>query len=150
LGQLSLVARPNITIRKDGNVLYVERVDETRQSRSLHGLTRTLVANMCEGVYKGFVKNLELVGVGYRGQVNGTKLVLQLGYSHPVELDIPEGLTVAVEQNTKVSVKGANKQTVGDFSALIRSKRPPEPYKGKGVRYAGEVLRRKAGKSGKK
>jgi large subunit ribosomal protein L6 len=150
LGTLSREFRPEVTFEREGNVLRVVRKSEDRQSRSLHGLSRTLLNNMVQGVSKGFTRNLEIIGVGYRAQVQGRKLVLALGYSHPVEIDPPEGIEVSVEANTKLLVKGADKQAVGDFAALIRSKRPPEPYKGKGVKYAEEKIRRKAGKAGKK
>jgi len=151
LGQLTRTFNfSSIMIEKEGNVLQVSRKDDGRQSRSLHGLTRTLVANMVNGVNTGFVKNLEIIGVGYRAAVQGNVLNLSLGYSHPVEIAIPDGIQVTVEANTKVAVKGYDKQAVGDLAALIRSKRPPEPYKGKGVKYSTEKIRRKAGKSGKK
>ena len=150
LGQLTRTFRPEVTVTKDGNVLTVTRKDESRQSRSLHGLSRTLLNNMVVGVSKGFSKNLEMVGVGYRAQVQGKQLIMQLGFSHPIEINPPAGIEITVEANTKITVKGPNKQDVGDVAADIRSYRPPEPYKGKGVRYAGEKVRRKAGKSGKK
>ncbi len=150
LGELSRTFRPEVSIVKDGNLLIVNRHSEERQSRSLHGLSRTLLNNMVLGVSTGFSKNLEMVGVGYRAQVQGKKLVMQLGFSHPIEVDPPEGINISVEANTKITVKGYDKQVVGDVAANIRSFRPPEPYKGKGVRYAGEKVRRKAGKSGKK
>jgi large subunit ribosomal protein L6 len=150
LGQLTRTFRPEVEIVRDGNVIHVNRRNEDRQSRSLHGLSRTLLNNMVVGVNEGFKKNLEMVGVGYRAQVQGKKLVMQLGFSHPIEVDPPDGIEIVVEANTKITVKGYNKQDVGDIAAKIRSFRPPEPYKGKGVRYAGEKVRRKAGKSGKK
>ncbi|MDX2085995.1 MAG: 50S ribosomal protein L6 [Candidatus Melainabacteria bacterium] len=150
LGTLKRTLRPEITLSKDGKTLSILRVNNDRLSRSLHGLSRTLVANMVTGVHSGFSKNLEIIGVGYRAQVQGRVLTLQLGYSHPVEIQIPEEIQLAVESNTKISIKGPDKQQVGDLAAYIRSKRPPEPYKGKGVRYAGEKVRRKAGKAGKK
>jgi large subunit ribosomal protein L6 len=149
-GTLTRTFRPEVSIEQDGKTLRVTRRSEDRMARSLHGLSRTLLNNMVVGVSQGFTKNLEIVGVGYRAQVQGKKLVMTLGYSHPVELDPPAGVDVAVEANTKLSVTGADKQAVGDFASLIRSKRPPEPYKGKGVKYAGERIRRKAGKAGKK
>lgn len=149
-GTLIQQFRSEISIVVAGSEITVTPNGESRTHQALHGLTRTLVANMVEGVSKGFEKNLELVGVGYKAQVQGQLLVLQLGYSHPVEVQIPEGMEVKVEANTKVSIKGNNKQAVGDLAAFVRSKRPPEPYKGKGVKYAGEVIVRKAGKSGKK
>lgn len=149
-GELKRTFRPEIEIARDGNVITLTRRSEDRTSRSLHGLTRTLLNNMIVGVNEGFTKNLEMVGVGYRAQVQGNKLVMQLGYSHPIELDFPPGVEVVVEGNTKLTIKGHDKESLGDFCAKIRSYRPPEPYKGKGVRYAGERVRRKAGKSGKK
>ena len=150
LGTEVVDVRPEITVTKDGNTLVVTRANDDRKSRSLHGLSRTLVANAVNGVKNGFEKKLEIVGVGYRAAMNGNTLNLALGYSHPVNLEAPEGVKVVVEANTKITVSGANKQAVGDFAALVRSKRPPEVYKGKGVKYAGEYIRRKAGKTGKK
>jgi len=150
LGTLTRTFRPEVIITRDGNVLNVTRRDESRMARGLHGLSRTLLNNMVQGVSKGFSRNLEIVGVGYRAQVQGNKLVLALGYSHPVEIEAPSGITFAVEANTKVSIAGPDNEMVGQVAALIRSKRPPEPYKGKGVKYAGELIRRKAGKAGKK
>ncbi|MBK8190486.1 MAG: 50S ribosomal protein L6 [Vampirovibrionales bacterium] len=150
LGELSWTFRSEVAIEREGNTLQVVRSEETRQARSLHGLSRTLLSNMVVGVSQGFERRLEIVGVGYRAQVQGNKLTLALGYSHPVEFEFPKHMQVAVEANTKVSIKGPDKQEVGDFAAAVRAKRPPEPYKGKGVRYAGEMVRRKAGKSGKK
>jgi large subunit ribosomal protein L6 len=149
-GTLTQQFRSEMTLQFEGSVLTVIPKGTTRIHQALHGLTRTLVFNMVEGVSKGFEKNLELVGVGYKAQVQGQLLVLQLGYSHPVEVPIPDGMEVKVDANTKVSIKGNSKQAVGDLAAFVRSKRPPEPYKGKGVKYAGEVIVRKAGKSGKK
>lgn len=150
MGTLTRVFRPEITIVQEGSSLLVGRINETRIARSLHGLSRTLLNNMVTGVHTGFSRRLEIVGVGYRAQVQNNVLVLSLGYSHPVEIPAPEGIQFVVEANTKLEVKGANKEQVGQLCALIRSKRPPEPYKGKGVRFAGEQIRRKAGKAGKK
>jgi large subunit ribosomal protein L6 len=150
LGTLTRTFRPEILITQEGGTLLVTRRDESRMARSLHGLSRTLLNNMVLGVNTGFSRRLEIVGVGYRAQVQGNKLVLALGYSHPVELDAPEGIQFIVEGNTKLEVKGADKEVVGQMAALIRGKRPPEPYKGKGVKYADEKIRRKAGKAGKK
>jgi large subunit ribosomal protein L6 len=149
-GSLSRTFRSEVVITQEGNTLVVSRKDESRIARSLHGLSRTLLNNMVQGVSQGFTRNLEIVGVGYRAQVQGNKLVLALGYSHPVEIEAPAGIAFAVEANTKVSVSGPDKELVGQIAALIRSKRQPEPYKAKGVRYAGEKIRRKAGKAGKK
>ena len=150
LGSLFRIVRREITVKQEANLLLISRTADDRLSRSLHGLTRTLINNMVLGVTVGFVKNLEIIGVGYRAQLQGSKLVLQLGFSHPVELEPPVGILLTVDANTKLSVKGIDKQLVGDIAAKIRSYRSPEPYKGKGVRYLGEVVRRKAGKAGKK
>ncbi len=133
---------------EDGNVI-VQRPSEIKMHKALHGLTRTLVANMVEGVTKGFEKALEINGVGYRAQKQGKKLVLTLGYSHPVEMEEPEGITLDVPSTNEVIVKGIDKQVVGEIAANIRSKRLPEPYKGKGIKYKTEVIRRKEGKTGK-
>ncbi|ABR50535.1 ribosomal protein L6 [Alkaliphilus metalliredigens QYMF] len=148
-GQLSEKIHRDITVETEANVINVVRPTENKKHKSLHGLSRTLVANMVEGVTKGYEKKLELVGVGYRATMQGKKLVLSLGFSHPVEIDQPEGLTIEVPSQTQVTVKGIDKQQVGNFAAKIREYRKPEPYKGKGVRYAGEVVRRKEGKTGK-
>jgi large subunit ribosomal protein L6 len=137
-------------VEQEGETLLVKRQDESRSSRQLHGLSRTLVANMVEGVSQGFQRRLEIQGVGYRAQVQGRNLILSVGYSHPVQIEPPEGVQLAVEGNTNVIVSGFNKELVGNTAAKIRAVRPPEPYKGKGIRYAGEVVRRKAGKAGKK
>ena len=150
LGTESVTVREEILIKKEDNQVILTRRDEERKTRALHGLSRTLVANAINGVKTGFEKKLELQGVGYRAAMQGTTLNLQLGYSHPVNIEPPKGIEITVEANTKITVKGSNKQTVGDVSAEIRSKRPPEVYKGKGVRYEGEYVRRKAGKAGKK
>lgn len=133
---------------EDGKVV-VERPSDLKKHKSLHGLTRTLINNMVVGVTEGFQKALEIHGVGYRAQKQGKKLVLSLGYSNPVEMEEPEGITVEVPAPNQIIVKGIDKQAVGEFAAKIRSKRPPEVYKGKGVRYANEVVRRKEGKTGK-
>ena len=139
-----------LIIKQEESTITVERPTNNKQHRSLHGLTRTLLDNMVVGVTNGFEKKLELVGVGYRAQKQGTKLVMNLGYSHPVEMVDPEGITVEVPNQTEILVRGIDKQIVGNYSAKIRSWREPEPYKGKGIRYAGEVVRRKEGKTGKK
>ena len=136
-----------ISIKQEENTITVERPTNNKQHRSLHGLTRTLIDNMVIGVTNGFEKKLELVGVGYRAQ---KQLVMNLGFSHPVEMEDPEGLTVEVPNQTELIVKGIDKQLVGNYAAKIRDWRKPEPYKGKGIRYAGEVVRRKEGKTGKK
>ncbi len=133
---------------RDGEVI-VTRPDDGKEARSLHGLTRTLISNMVVGVHEGFKKDLEIIGVGYRAQKQGTQLVMNLGYSHQVIMEEKNGVTVEVPEPTKISVLGADKQAVGQFAAEIREKRPPEPYKGKGIRYAGEFVARKEGKAGK-
>ncbi len=130
--------------------VVVNRKAEDRKSRSLHGLFRTLISNAITGVKTPFEKKLEIVGVGYRAAMQGSAINLSLGYSHPVIIEPPQGITIAVEANTKITVSGSNKQMVGDIAALIRSKRPPEVYKGKGVKYEGEYIARKVGKAGKK
>ena len=148
-GQLSRSLPPLITVRQDAQMLTVGRINDSRPARQLHGLCRTLVANMVDGVSKGFERRLELVGVGYRASIQGSKLVLNVGYSHPVEIPFPPGIQMAVEGNNIVVVSGMDKELVGNTAARIRAVRPPEPYKGKGIRYLGEQVRRKAGKSGK-
>jgi large subunit ribosomal protein L6 len=148
-GELSLnVAAPIEVALEDGQVL-VTRPDDERASRSLHGLTRTLISNQIIGVTDGYSKGLEIVGTGYRVQAKGSSLEFALGYSHSITFDPPAGISFEVEGNTKITVRGIDKQAVGEVAANIRKLRKPEPYKGKGVRYAGEVVRRKAGKSGK-
>ena len=149
-GTETVTVRDEIKMSVQDNHIILEPLNDERKTGALHGLSRTLVANAIEGVSKGFEKKLEIQGVGYRANMEGTKLNLVLGFSHPVLIDPPEGITITVDANTKISVKGSNKQTVGDVAAAIRSKRPPEVYKGKGVRYEGEYIRRKAGKAGKK
>ncbi len=141
--------RDMIIKHEDGQIL-VERPSDNKMHRSLHGLTRTLVNNMVVGVTNGFQKNLELVGVGYRASKQGKKLVLAVGYSHPVEIEPDEGLEIDVPTPTKINVKGVDKEKVGDLAAAIREVREPEPYKGKGIRYEGEHIRRKVGKAGAK
>jgi large subunit ribosomal protein L6 len=148
-GTLSRAVPGEITVRQDDGQLLVERPDDGRENRALHGLTRSLVANMVEGVTKGFRKDLEIHGVGYRVQAQGKDLVFSLGYSHPVPVKAPEGISFEVSTPTRLAVKGIDKQQVGQVAAEIRSLRKPDPYKGKGVRYAGEAIRRKAGKTGK-
>jgi large subunit ribosomal protein L6 len=143
------VPTPLEVVRGDDGVLTVTRPDDERESRSLHGLTRTLLANMVLGVTDGYEKKLEIVGTGYRVQAKGQNLEFALGFSHPVVVDPPEGITFAVESPTKFSVSGIDKQAVGEIAAKIRKLRRPDPYKGKGVRYAGEQVRRKVGKAGK-
>ena len=150
LGEEVVNVRPEIAVKVEENQIVLTRINETKEANALYGLSRTLVANAVHGVKEGFVKNLEIVGVGYRAQMQGTTLNMQLGYSHPVDIVPPAGITITVEANTKISVKGTNKQTVGDVAAEIGSKRAPEVYKGKGIKYEGEYIRRKAGKAGKK
>ena len=150
-GSLSRSIPGAIVVRKDEGVLVVERPNDERQNRALHGLTRTLVNNMVVGVTDGFSKELEIIGVGYRAEaLSPTQLRLALGFSHPVLIDAPEGITFEVPSQTRIIVRGIDKETVGQVAANIRAVRKPEPYKGKGVRYLGEKVLRKAGKTGKK
>ncbi len=149
LGTETVEIRPEIKMIKEDNKIILERINDDRKIRALHGLSRALVNNAVVGVKSGFEKKLEIQGVGYRAAKEGTALNLQLGYSHPVKVEPPKGIDIVVEGNTKITVKGSNKQAVGDVAAEIRDKRPPEVYKGKGIRYEGEYIRRKAGKSGK-
>jgi large subunit ribosomal protein L6 len=139
-----------VTIAQDGNALVVSPANASRRSRERHGLCRTLVANMVEGVSQGYTRKLEIVGVGYRAAVQGKKLVVSAGYSHQVEMVPPDGVTFAVDGNTTVLISGADKEVVGNEAAKVRAIRPPEPYKGKGIKYEGERILRKAGKTGKK
>jgi large subunit ribosomal protein L6 len=149
-GTLERDVHPDIAIRQDDGVLLVERPDDERRHRALHGLTRSLVNNMVVGVTQGYQRDLEIVGVGYRAAAQGTnRLELALGFSHPVVVEAPEGITFEVPAPNRISVRGIDKQAVGQVAADIRRLRKPEPYKGKGVRYAGEVVRRKAGKAAK-
>ncbi|MBS4221015.1 50S ribosomal protein L6 [Bacillus sp. FJAT-49711] len=148
-GELTNTFNSDIAINIEDNVINVTRPSEAKEHRSLHGTTRSLLSNMVEGVSKGFEKSLELVGVGYRAQKQGSKLVLNVGYSHPVEFEPEAGVEIEVPANTKIIVKGFNKEKVGALASNIRAVRPPEPYKGKGIRYEGENVRRKEGKTGK-
>ncbi|MCI9888099.1 50S ribosomal protein L6 [Micrococcales bacterium 31B] len=148
-GELQHVVPAQISVVKEENTIVVSRVDDERLSRSLHGLTRSLISNLVQGVTDGYEKKLEIVGTGYRVAAKGTDLEFALGFSHPVTVKAPAGITFAVESPTKFSVTGIDKQQVGEVAANIRKIRKPEPYKGKGVRYAGENVRRKAGKTGK-
>jgi large subunit ribosomal protein L6 len=148
-GTLTQTLPTQISVRQEGNQILVERPDDEREHRALHGLVRSLVANMVEGVTKGFEKQLEIQGVGYRVQAQGPDLVFSLGYSHQIPVKAPEGITFEVTAPTRFSVKGIDKQQVGQVAAEIRRLRKPDPYKGKGVRYAGEQIRRKAGKTAK-
>jgi len=149
-GKLTRQIMPCVTLDITDTSVTVTRNDENNTTRAAHGLTRTLINNMVVGVTKGFQTNLEINGVGYRAEVKGKELVLSLGYSHPVNFLIPEGIAIEVEKMTKMSVKGFDKELVGQTAAKIRSFRPPEPYKGKGIKYADETILRKAGKTGKK
>ncbi len=149
-GTETVEVRPELTVKIEDNKVLVTPNDDERKTNALHGLMRTLVANAVKGVKDGFEKKLEINGVGYRAAMEGKNLNMALGYSHPVIIEPPAGITIAVEANTKITVSGTNKQMVGDVAALIRSKRGPEVYKGKGIKYEGEYIRRKAGKAGKK
>ena len=148
-GELTRQFNQDMKIEQEGNILSVVRPSDSKEHRTNHGTTRALLANMVTGVSEGFTRSLELIGVGYRAQLQGTKLVLNVGYSHPVEFTPEEGLEVEVPSNTKIIVKGISKERVGALASNIRDVRPPEPYKGKGIRYEGEFVRRKEGKTGK-
>ncbi len=147
-GALSLDILPGISVIVEDGCIVVERESDQKEHRALHGMTRSLLVNMVEGVSKGFEKKLELTGVGYRAQMHGQKLVLIVVYSHPVEIDPPAGIEIEVPAPNRIIIKGADKQAVGNLAANIRAVRPPEPYKGKGIKYENEVIRRKAGKAG--
>jgi large subunit ribosomal protein L6 len=149
-GTLERTLPTQVKVEQEGETIQVLRQNESRVARERHGLARTLVANMVEGVSSGFSKRLEIQGVGYRAQAQGSKLTLNVGYSKPVEMAMPKEIQVAVENNTQVVISGIDKEVVGNIAAQIRAVRPPEPYKGKGIRYQGEFVRRKAGKTGKK
>ena len=149
-GELSRTLPEGVSVAQDGNTIVVSPTSSHRRSRERHGLCRTLVANMVEGVSQGFTRKLEIVGVGYRAALQGKKLVVSAGYSHQVEMDPPAGITFAVDGNTTVLVSGADKEIVGNEAAKVRAIRPPEPYKGKGIKFEGEKILRKAGKTGKK
>ena len=148
-GELSNTFRPFVTIEQDGDTITVNRIDDSRDAKAQHGLVRTLIANMVEGVSTGFSKKLQLIGVGYRAALKGKDLEMQLGYSHPVFVKCPEGITFECPQPTEIIVSGASKEQVGQVAADIRKWRKPEPYKGKGIRYEGEYVRRKLGKAAK-
>ena len=148
-GTLAASFSPDLQISRENGTITISRPSDAREHRSLHGLTRTLLNNMIVGVTDGFRKNLEISGVGYRAAMDGKTLVLSVGYSHPVRMTPPEGVAFVLDGLTKISVTGYDKQVVGEEAARIRRTRPPEPYKGKGIRYEGEVVRRKAGKTGK-
>lgn len=148
-GELTKSFNQDIKIEQEGTVITLVRPSDSKEHRTIHGTTRALLANMITGVSQGFERALELVGVGYRAQLQGTKLVLNVGYSHPVEFTPEDGLVVEVPANTKIIIRGIDKERVGALASNIRQVRPPEPYKGKGIRYEGEVVRRKEGKTGK-
>ena len=148
-GELKQQFDKDMTFNIEGSEITVVRPSDSKRHRTVHGTTRAILANMVEGVSAGFKKELELIGVGYRAQMQGKKLVLSVGYSHPVEFEEIEGIKLGVEGNTKVSIEGINKEVVGQYAAKVRAVRPPEPYKGKGIRYVGEYVRRKEGKTGK-
>lgn len=148
-GELTRQFNADLSFEVEGSTVTVVRPSDSKEHRTIHGTTRALLANMVEGVSKGFERNLELVGVGYRAQKQGSKLVLNVGFSHPVEFEAEQGLEIEVPANTKISIKGIDKERVGALAANIRQVRPPEPYKGKGIRYEGEHVRRKEGKTGK-
>ena len=149
-GELEYTFNENIKISMEDGVVKVERPNNNKENRSLHGTTRALIQNMVTGVSSKFKKELEMVGVGYKSSVAGKKLVINAGYSHPVEMEIPVGLTVEVPQSTKIIISGIDKQVVGAFASNVRKVRPPEPYKGKGIKYIDEHIRRKVGKTGSK
>ena len=146
-GELAFKLGHGVDVKVDPKEIVVAQVGGGKQALALHGTTRAVLANMVTGVTKGFSKTLEIQGTGYRAQVSGKKLTMQLGYSHPIEFDTPAGITIAAESPTRLTVSGYNKEQVGQVAAIIRDYRPPEPYKGKGIRYAGEYVRRKAGKA---
>ena len=149
-GTLTETFNSNIDISVEASQVVVSRNSDEKEYRSLHGLTRSLIQNMVDGVTKGYVKELEINGVGYRAALQGKTLVLNVGFSHQIDMVPPEGITVEVPAQTKIIIKGINKQMVGEFAAKVRSKKPPEPYKGKGIKYVDEVVRRKEGKTGAK
>ena len=149
-GTLEKELHKNMEVSMEANVIIVKRPNDEQENRSLHGLTRTLISNMIEGVLNQYSRVLEVNGVGYRAQLKGKKLVMNLGYSHPVEMDAPEGITFEVPNPNQIIVKGIDKEVVGQTAAVIRTKRPPEVYRGKGIKYAEEHIRRKEGKAGKK
>ncbi len=148
-GKLSLVHLPEVSVKVETDSVIVERRDDSSDAKARHGLTRQLIANMVMGVSNGFSKQIEIIGVGYKAQIAGKKLNLNLGFSHPVQLDIPEGVTIVADEKNKnlLTIAGIDKHAVGQFAAVIRELRPPEPYKGKGIRYTTEFVRRKAGKA---
>ncbi len=147
-GELKQALLPEVTVSQEGNILTVARINNDKPTTALHGLFRSLIANMVQGVTEGFVKTLEIIGVGYRAEMQGADVILHIGYSHPVKLPIPQGLEVKLEKNF-VIISGIDKQSVGQYAAEIRSHRKPEPYKGKGIKYSDEIVKRKAGKAAK-
>jgi len=151
-GKLNFVIPENIKVKVDQNEIIISRKDDNKETRSLHGTVRSIIANMTTGVSEGFQKKLEIIGVGYRVQIQGKKIILNLGFSHPVEIDIPEGILVSLDEKNKniIIISGIDKQKVGQFAANVKKWRKPEPYKGKGIRYSGEFIARKAGKTAKK
>lgn len=149
-GTLTQVFHPDMIIEREGNEIIVKRPSDLKKHKALHGLTRSLIKNMVVGVTEGFSKTLEINGVGFRAQKQGKKLLLTLGYSHPVEMEEPAGITIDVPAQNQIIIKGIDKQAVGEIAAKIREKRPPEPYKGKGIKYSNEVILRKEGKAGAK
>ena len=149
-GKLSQQIHPSVDLKIEDGIVHVTRDAENRMNRSLQGLTRSLVANMITGVNKGFERTLEINGIGYRAELKGKQIVLHLGYSHPVEFDLPEGISATVGRNNTIKLSGINKEQVGQTAAAIRRLRPPEPYKGKGIKFAEEHIRKKAGKTGTK
>lgn len=149
-GTLTQNVHPNMAVNVEGSEIIVKRPNDEKENKALHGLTRSLVANMVTGVTEGFKKNLEVNGVGYRVQVQGQKLTMNLGFSHQVIMEAPEGIKIEAPSANAIVISGADKQAVGQFAAQVREKRPPEPYKGKGIKYAEEHIRRKEGKAGKK
>jgi len=147
-GELSSPVPPGVSLVQEDGLVRFERANDNKQTRAYHGLARALAANAVTGVEQGFQRDLSIEGIGYRAKLEGASLVLQLGYSHPVDFPVPEGIEIIVEDQTKISIKGIDKQQVGEIAAQIRRFRPPEPYKGKGIRYAGEIVKKKVGKSG--
>lgn len=148
-GEIVIANNPSLRVKQENNKITIKRERADKKTRAMHGLIRSLLSNAVIGVNKGFTKELELVGVGFRARLEGEALVLSVGFSHPVKIEPPEGIKFAVAKNTKIEVSGIDKQAVGEIAAKIRKVRPPEPYKGKGVRYRGEIVRKKAGKAAK-
>jgi len=149
-GSMSQSIHPAVDLKIEDGIVHVTRDSDDRKTRSLHGLTRSLVANMIIGVNEGFERKLEITGIGYRAELKGKQIVLHLGYSSPVEFDVPDGITAAIDRGNEIKLSGISKEQLGHAAAAIRRLRPPEPYKGKGIKYAGEYIRKKAGKTGTK